>query len=295
MGIDVNGLRFLLHAKRSGVDFSKTVMIGRQDIHVPRDKFCSIIRAEFGFDINIKMLEAIHGEKYCDGLLKYLGADVVHSFDYSDYEGATYVHDFNIPLADKHFTQYTALIEGGTLEHVFNFPTAIKNAMQMLKVGGHYLGMTPTNNYMGHGFYQFSPELYFRVLSPENGFRVDRMVFHEGDATTKWFSVPDPKDVKRRVEMRNAVPTLLLILATRVADCPIFASPPMQSDYVALYENDAKGGARASVKSNGLSVIKNLIPQSVRDRVKNTIGSHHFSPLFKLFEYNTPDSKNQKR
>jgi hypothetical protein len=30
--------------------------------------------------------------------------------------------------------------------------------------------VTPANNQMGHGFYQFSPELFFRVFSQENGY-----------------------------------------------------------------------------------------------------------------------------
>ena len=66
--------------------------------------------------------------------------------------------------------KYTLVIDGGCLEHIFNFPVAIKNCMEMLQEGGHFIGITPANNLMGHGFYQFSPELYFRIFSKENGF-----------------------------------------------------------------------------------------------------------------------------
>lgn len=59
--------------------------------------------------------------------------------------------------------KYSMVLDGGSLEHVFNFPVAVRNCMQMLQVGGHYLAITPANNFMGHGFYQFSPELYFSI------------------------------------------------------------------------------------------------------------------------------------
>src|SRR5438477_418150 len=84
--------------------------------------------------------------------------------------GPHFPHDMNEPIPDKFKETYTAVLDGGSLEHVFNFPVAIKNCMEMVKVGGHYLAITPANNFFGHGFYQFSPELYFTVLSKENGF-----------------------------------------------------------------------------------------------------------------------------
>ena len=93
------------------------------------------------------------------------------SIDASAYENATMVHDMNLPVGDELKQKFSVVIDGGTLEHVFNFPTAIRNCMEMLKVGGHFFAHTMANNFMGHGFYQFSPELFYRVFSPENGFR----------------------------------------------------------------------------------------------------------------------------
>ena len=47
--------------------------------------------------------------------------------------------------------------------------------MEMVKRGGHFIGVTTLNNFCGHGFYQFSPELYYRVFAPGNGFEVVKM------------------------------------------------------------------------------------------------------------------------
>jgi len=102
MGINVNGLRFLLQARSAGVDFSRTAMIGRQGLHVTLEQFCHVIREEFGHDVDRKSLEAMYAENYCEELLRYLGADEVHSFDYSDYENSSHPNDFNQPIADKY-------------------------------------------------------------------------------------------------------------------------------------------------------------------------------------------------
>ncbi len=283
MGINVNGLRFLLYAKSAGVDFTKTAMIGRQGLHLRFDKFCNVLRTEFNYDIDLKALEAIHREKYCDELLRYLGASVVHSYDYSNYEGSTHVHDFNQSVPEECFTQYTAIIETGTLEHVFNFPIAIKNCMQMIKVGGHYLGMSPTNNYMGHGFYQFSPDLYFRVFSQDNGFRIEHMILCEGRDTKKWFKVPDPEEVKCLVGISNSNKTSLFILAKRLADCSIFSTPPLQSFYVPTWKK-AEPEIQISATKKKLSKLKHLIPKFVRKRFKKHFGQTNATPLFSPFD-----------
>jgi len=51
----------------------------------------------------------------------------------------------------------------------------------------------------------------------------------------------DPDVIKERVSLVNAQPTNLLVLAEKVASVKVFAAPPQQSDYVALWKpNDMK-------------------------------------------------------
>jgi len=105
--------------------------------------------------------------------------------------------------------------------------------MEMVRVGGHLLLQTPANNYCGHGFYQFSPELYYRVLSPENGFVVERMLACESYSGSRWYEVTDPAQVKARVELiGSGQRVMLLIRARRTHEAAIFATWPQQSDYV---------------------------------------------------------------
>jgi hypothetical protein len=52
--------------------------------------------------------------------------------------------------------------------------------------------------------------------------------------------VTDPNKAKERVVVINDDPTLLLLIAKKVAEKEVFANPPQQSDYIAMWK-DANG------------------------------------------------------
>jgi hypothetical protein len=127
------------------------------------------------------------------------------------------------------------VFDGGTLEHVFNFPVALKNCMEMLRQDGRLFIHNCANNLCGHGFYQFSPELFFRALSPENGFEVERIYVHVIGPYGRWYQVSDPNDVGSRVLLLTATPIQILVQAKRTAVKSIFDQFPFQSDYSRMW------------------------------------------------------------
>ena len=183
---------------------------------------------------------------FAEPLLKLLGAEHTTSIDASAYEGAAVVHDMNLPIPEDLKHAFSLVIDAGTLEHIFNFPTAIKSCMEMVAEGGHLLLMTPANNFTGHGFYQFSPELFFRIFSGGNGFEVDRVIVCETSPEASWYQVMDPARARRRVELTTSRPAYLMVQARRVRLAPIFTEIPQQSDYTVLWkENPVKNSARS--------------------------------------------------
>ena len=65
------------------------------------------------------------------------------------------------------------------------------------------MGM-PVNNFAGHGFYQFSPELAFRVLSPQYGFRIlDAILIEPYRPSPRYFRVADPEAAGHRIPFRS--------------------------------------------------------------------------------------------
>ena len=237
MGLDSNGTKFLLYAKaRQGVSFENMAMIGRQTLNLTAEQLHNNLQ-KFGVQ-TANADEILNGaDGYAEPFIKVLDADEITSFDASDYENATEVHDFNQPIPEQFKNKFSAVLDGGTLEHIFNFPTAIKNCMEMIKVGGHFLAITPTNNFLGHGFYQFSPELFFRIFNEQNGFKMLQAIVFEEYPNSDWFEVTDPDAIKHRVLLTNSMPSYLLIIAGKTADIPIFEKTPQQSDYFTMWKN----------------------------------------------------------
>lgn len=230
MGFNHTGTKLLIHAKSKGLSFGKTVMIGRQGLHLTAE----VLQRNFN-DFGLGHLNADEiikrEEGYAEPFLKALGATSVDSLDASPYERASIIQDLNLPMDGKHKGGFDTVIDGGSLEHVFNFPVAIKNCMELLKLDGHYLGITPANNFFGHGFYQFSPELYYRVFSKENGFEMTRLLFFIDKPGADWFEVKDADQVRERVTLYNSHPSYLFVVAKRTMEKNIFEVAPQQSDY----------------------------------------------------------------
>jgi hypothetical protein len=232
MGIDTASAMFLCAARSRGIDFTRALMLGRQAFY-PDARCLQRIFAIHGVPHNADSF--LREDQYAENFFRCLGAREVASLDCSSYEGATLVHDLNSPVPDELREQFTVVHDGGTLEHVFNVPQALRNAMEMVRVGGHFTQVTVANNFMGHGFWQFSPELVFRVFSPANGYRIDAVLLHEVVPNGPWYVVTDPDDVGARVELCNSRPTYILTIAQRIARTEVFALPPQQSDYAAQW------------------------------------------------------------
>jgi len=231
MGLDINGVRLQLVAKQLGADFKHVVTIGRQGLNLTQQQ----LKKEFAdFDIPYTEKMATEDYTYSEAFFSRLGAQTTQSIDNSNYEDATIIHDMNSPLSAELKGKFSVVVDAGTLEHVFNFPTAIKNCMELLASGGHFISITPANNFMGHGFYQFSPELFFSVFTQSNGFELTKLLICEIHEDSRWYEVSRPKGGnKGRVTLINNQPTYLMCIARRIDEaCEPFSKPPQQSDYV---------------------------------------------------------------
>jgi len=99
----------------------------------------------------------------------------------------------------------------------------------MVRTGGHVIMHVAGNNWFGRGFCQFSPELFFRVFSEENGFAVEAMSLVENFPPGRWYSMVDPARVGRRAETYSALPILIMVEAVKQREVPsLLESPPRQ-------------------------------------------------------------------
>src|SRR5436190_8752705 len=159
MGIDLHSARFLRSETRRGLRLGRMLTLGRQEITMEPKAYRSFLST-----LGVAARENI----YADDLFHGLGATTVDVMDASDYEGANLLHDLNQPVESRLHGSYDCVFDGGALEHVFNFPIALKSCLEMVKPNGYFVTITPTNGFCGHGFYQFSAELFYSALSPAN-------------------------------------------------------------------------------------------------------------------------------
>lgn len=260
MGLDTELVRLLLEAQRTGVRFTRCLTLGRQHYFVGNTETRRLL-FEFGKDPNqYPGLFSTQQPRYSEPFWEALGVEKLDTLDASSFEGATIVHDLNQPVPDKLREAFDAVVDAGTLEHVFHFPVAISNCMDMVRVGGHLILFTTANNYFGHGFYQFSPELFFRVLNQTNGFAVERVIAVEYGPGRRHYEVADPEVIRRRANLINSFPVLLYVQARRLEKKPLLANIPQQSDYVVMWsEPDAAMTAGGSAAGLGARVKHLLI------------------------------------
>jgi hypothetical protein len=185
-----------------------------------------------------------------------MGASIVESFDNSDYENASFLHDFNRPLV--HDKLYDTVIDVGTLEHVFNIPVALKNVSSLCKQGGHILHVLPSNNFSGHGFWQFSPELFFSLYSASNGFSETEIFVAELGHERFWHRVHAPSG-GARAEHTSKARSYVLVRTRKITTTT--GDSVQQSDYVHMWEQAAPETETVSArKGQGLRSTLEQLP-----------------------------------
>jgi hypothetical protein len=233
------------------------------------------------------------GEEYADAFLKSLGAAQQTAIDASKYEGAQVIHNLNARLPPELHNRFSCLIDGGTLEHVFDIREALRSCMLMVKPGGHLIICQMANNCMGHGLYQFSPELFYCTLTPENGYRIKLMALSESDV---WYEPLSPAQTRDRIQARTAGEAYVYVVAERIADIEPFATAPHQVDYA---ENLSMTGEEQVRRATADTPIRRL-----RKRVGDITRRYVYSALpwlgileerYVRYRYMYPDRLTNKR
>ncbi len=294
MGLDISFIQVLFGLKAQGVNFDQTVMLGQQGFHVDLVSLQKVFSQQKSLVNLPRAAEFLKSEKEgTERFIRALGSLSLDSIDISDFEGATHIHDMNQPIPVDWKGKYTCLLDGGTLEHIFNFPQAIRNSMELLKIGGSFISVTTANNFLGHGFYQFSPELFYRIFHPINGFEVEWMLIRELSVSGKWYEVVDPDQLQERVTLVNGRPTYLVIHARKIAERPLFLSTPQQSDYVRNWR-DSLATNVSKIENTPKSMMKWIpeifksFPRRILFRIRE-IQRNHITSLNKRHYYQRTD------
>jgi hypothetical protein len=246
MGMDYDTLLFLKNERVRGVSFERTLTLGHQNIYMPISRYQKAI-AMLGNRGYLK------SDIYSDDLFYTLGSQILDIMDISDYEQANIIHDLGSPIPEKLHEKYSCVFDGGTLEHIFDIPTAITNCMGMVREGGSLILANPANNLAGHGFYQFSPELFASVFTAKNGFKLERMfLLHNG----RWYNAENPLNVGR-IDFNTKYEATLFVSAKKIRAGAV-SLELQQSDYKAAWNNSGKSSIRFSIKKRIREIIEQI-------------------------------------
>jgi len=243
MGLDFKAVKFIEHVHKKIKPMNKIVTIGRQEID--------------------RALLPIHYQKdypkdnsetgYCEKLLVgELGASVVDSIDFSDYEGATILHDMNKPLPKRYHGRYDTVIDGGSLEHIYHITQALENCALLCRQGGQILHFSPGNNFCNHGYYQFSPDLFHQLYCKENGYRETEVFLSEVSWPGRVYRIAPPQEKRRELNSRGRI---LLMVRTTVFRRKKVRIYFQQADYQARWLKKALPTSKWKLKMRQMSWI----------------------------------------
>jgi SAM-dependent methyltransferase len=168
MGISRHGaISFLLEGSRRPYSGS-VLQLGRQDVNFGAQDLQSWAAARGyrlanGRPVTYRRVTPGVGTGWIDDgtFFSMLGFDEVRSCDAAVVEKPDYVFDLSQPPPPELHNRFDVVFDGGTLEHVFDFPRALAHIHQLLKVGGRVIHSSPASNQVDHGFYSFSPTLFW--------------------------------------------------------------------------------------------------------------------------------------
>jgi hypothetical protein len=275
MGVNAATARYLIAARKAGVSFEQTLTLGRQWLFADRARINAWLE-EAG--LPVMPAPSVSEAPWADDLFRALGARELDVLDNSDYEGARLIHDLNKPLPDDAGGRYDFVFDGGVIEHVFHASVAWQTCMRLARTGGHVCSCSIANNECGHGFYQFSPELFFRLFEATNGFQLRSLLLEEqGLRGWRWYAVQDPAALQARVCCINVRPLHLKVLARKQRDDGGRFPDVQQADYQRAWQGADAGTAttggteqvQARQRVSFKRRLASLIPASLRGHAQH--------------------------
>jgi SAM-dependent methyltransferase len=203
-------------------------------------------------------------------LFPSLGFDSIASMDCSDYEHCTIVHDLNKDVPGELHNRYDVVLDSGTSEHIFNFPKVLENYHKMLKVGGRMIHGLPSSNHVDHGFYMFSPTIFYDYYSANNWKIVEPLFFrYYRQHTTKLWKIyhytPGCLDSYSFGGLRGMYGIFFIVKKTREST---FNAPVQQNSYIRTWSEDNRPGPGGTTKKSGLRTVATHLPEGLKDALR---------------------------
>lgn len=219
MGISRGAIKLIGTALRAHTRTGTVITFGVQSVQATAVEALALLRA-VGVEPTTVDLNAPHlaGRLPQEHLFKMLGFDRVEAIDFYSNEKPTHIVDLNSPVPEAMCGKYDLVYDGGTAEHCFAASQVFCNALRLARVGGLVIHHLPMNNWVDHGFYQFSPTLFYDFYGA-NGCEDLRLIVHFSEAgKERWIAYDPVGDSGLPYALGSAANVLLFFSARKVAD-----------------------------------------------------------------------------
>lgn len=246
MGIDYVLFDRLVELSTRFKPEGRSLMLGRQKFPIQTRHRALYEKSLTDHGIEARRFDFLQEDGYAETLMEKLGFGAIETMDFSDYEGASLLHDLNKRPKKSLENKFDLIFDGGTVEHVFNVPMALEGLFRMLKPGGRLISANGLNGWYGHGMYQFNPELVWTFWKRACNCNVIdcRAIPVEPDDGFGHVAFDDPADSGVRLRLKNQIGpgrTYLYyeIEKTEDSHLPDFA---LQSDYETRWNGAENAG-----------------------------------------------------
>ena len=173
MGISINIATQLARIAPMVKGCENGIMLGRQKMHFRPPGWTPQLIGTLGrMGIKATAEDLFQEDGFCETYLNTIGWPKLESLDFSDIEGAEYIHDLSEPVGDDLKEKFDLIYDGGTTEHVFDIAQSFRNVDAMLRDQGIFISCVGTDGWFGHGFYQVGPDVPWRYWGASLGYKV---------------------------------------------------------------------------------------------------------------------------
>ena len=250
MALTFHTFKFLQKIEEEIKPMGNVLSIGRINNLILKDEYKKL---------SIDKSNDIYADKI---LLENFNIDSLESLDYSDFEGANIIHDLNLPIEGIN-KKFNTILDFGTSEHIFNIIQNLINISKLCEINGNIIHSLPANNNCGHGFWQFSPELFFNLYQKKNGF--DKTVIYLVNLHDKknWYVI-NRQNASERLELNSSEP-LYIFVKTKKIDEANFKNIH-QTDYEFQWQ---KKNSLINKRKSFLSLVNYKIKNNIKFYLRN--------------------------
>ena len=98
-----------------------------------------------------------------------LGLGQYYDLDKFPEDHPVLLYDLNTPVPQEWHNKFGLVVDSGTSEHIFDVKQVLANTVALTELGGWVIHISPSSNTVDHGFYSFSPTLFYDFYQA-NGF-----------------------------------------------------------------------------------------------------------------------------